>query len=268
MKVIVSWAWSSEQGPSSHWFGASSGTPQQRDDQAHLRDREGVRRCFGVDRAHQLAVDPHRVADRAVDLGEERVAEPAVAVELVDGDVDQRVRRDLEDRAVDPFPLGVLDQVGDPALVAALRADRSLGLQGQLGRRPGRGGFDRRRGLEELGDVEGDQRSNHGNCNHGDHKPGRQRSQHPPSPLVAPPTGQVVLSATYFGYPRDARPFRLSWEEVVSRRHLSYAIVAIAVVAAIGGDARALLAGGGSVAQGKPAPPLAGRGAGAPEGDD
>ncbi len=42
----------------------------------------------------------------------------------------------------------------------------------------------------------------------------------------------------------------------MSRRHLSYAIVAIAVVAAIGGDARALLAGEGSGAPGKPAPPL------------
>jgi cytochrome c biogenesis protein CcmG/thiol:disulfide interchange protein DsbE len=42
----------------------------------------------------------------------------------------------------------------------------------------------------------------------------------------------------------------------VSRRHLSYAIVAIAVVAAIGGDARALLVGEGSGALGKPAPPL------------
>lgn len=42
----------------------------------------------------------------------------------------------------------------------------------------------------------------------------------------------------------------------MSRRHLSYAIVAIAVVAAIGGDARALLAGDGPVAHGKSAPPL------------
>ncbi len=44
----------------------------------------------------------------------------------------------------------------------------------------------------------------------------------------------------------------------MSRRHLSYAIVAIAVVAAIGGDAQALLGGGGTDAQGKPAPPLPG----------
>ena len=42
----------------------------------------------------------------------------------------------------------------------------------------------------------------------------------------------------------------------MSRRHLRYAIVAIAVVAAIGGDALTLLGGGGSGAQGKPAPPL------------
>lgn len=42
----------------------------------------------------------------------------------------------------------------------------------------------------------------------------------------------------------------------MSRRHLSYAIVAIAVVAAIGGDARALLDGSGSGAAGQPAPPL------------
>ena len=54
----------------------------------------------------------------------------------------------------------------------------------------------------------------------------------------------------------------------MSRRHLSYAIVAIAVVAAIGGDARSLLDGGGSAAQGEPAPPAAWRGAGAAEGDD
>ena len=44
----------------------------------------------------------------------------------------------------------------------------------------------------------------------------------------------------------------------MSLRHLSYTIVAIAVVAAIGGDAQSLLDGGGSDAQGRPAPPLPG----------
>jgi cytochrome c biogenesis protein CcmG/thiol:disulfide interchange protein DsbE len=46
---------------------------------------------------------------------------------------------------------------------------------------------------------------------------------------------------------------------VVSRRHITYAIVAVVVAAAIGGDALKLFGrGGGAAAPGRPAPPLPG----------
>ena len=130
-----------------------------------------------MNRPHQLAVDPHRVADGAVDLGEERVAQPAIAVVLVDGDVDQRVARDLEDRAVDPLALRVADQVGDPRRIAPLGADRRLRFESQLGGVGcGLARFDRRRRAEQVGDIEADQRGDDDDCGPNDRKPCRQRT--------------------------------------------------------------------------------------------
>ena len=84
----------------------------------------------------------------------------AVAVELVDGDVDERVRRHLPDRAALPAPV-VPDQVRDPVRMRRdLRADRGDRLDGDVragarGLRLVRG----RLGEQEASDVEPDQDS-------------------------------------------------------------------------------------------------------------
>src|SRR3984957_6291873 len=62
------------------------GHARQRDEQSQLGHGECVGGFFGVDAARWLAVDRDRTCGRALDLGEEGIAQPRVAVELVDGD--------------------------------------------------------------------------------------------------------------------------------------------------------------------------------------
>src|SRR5512142_308357 len=57
----------------------------ERDDHAELRDREGVRGVVRLDLLEGLAVERGR-ADDSLGAREERIPQPAVAVELVDGD--------------------------------------------------------------------------------------------------------------------------------------------------------------------------------------
>ena len=78
---------------------------------------------IGVDR---LAVEGLGAPDRPVDQSPLLIAERAARVELLDGQVDPGVGRQLPDGRVDPLTLGVLDQVRDPRRVVPVAvADRA-----------------------------------------------------------------------------------------------------------------------------------------------
>src|SRR6476659_792966 len=68
-----------------------------RDGDAHLGHRERMRGSRWRDDVHGLPVDPHLAAHRPLHLGEERVPQTTLAVEVVDRDMDQRMGRDVED---------------------------------------------------------------------------------------------------------------------------------------------------------------------------
>src|SRR5271165_2266922 len=69
------------------WVLRFFGHARERHEDAHFGHRERVRGFFRVDRVDGPAVDPHRVANRPLDLGEEGVAQPGERVELVEGHV-------------------------------------------------------------------------------------------------------------------------------------------------------------------------------------
>ena len=116
----------------------------------------------GIDAVLNRAVDRLDVAGRAAHSGQERVAQAAVAVVLVDRDLDQRVRRHLEDRRVLPLSLRVLGHVADPVrewvvAVGRNRLEREIGAAvAASGRRDRRGS-----GLQEEDEVDDDQRHQH-----------------------------------------------------------------------------------------------------------
>ena len=84
-----------------------------------------------IDR-RRLAVERERAADEPARLGEERVAQAALAVEVVDRHVHERVRRQRPDGAALPDAV-LADEVRDPVLVRReLRPDRGDGLQRQV----------------------------------------------------------------------------------------------------------------------------------------
>src|SRR5581483_9696298 len=102
------------------------GDAHQRHRHTHLRYLEDVRGGVRRDRLCGLAVQRELVAEDAACLGEERVAQPRLPVELVDGDVDEGVRRQHECRLVLPVLIVRVDGViGNPA---------RMGI-GELGRR-------------------------------------------------------------------------------------------------------------------------------------
>ena len=114
-----------------------------------------------------------RAADDPARLRQERIAQAAVAVELVDGHVDERVRRQRPDGAAMPDAV-LADEVRDPVLVRReLRPDRGDGLQGQVRvrRRPRRGRQAiRRRAVRQERDVDTDQDADESDAD--------ERSQH------------------------------------------------------------------------------------------
>ena len=149
-----------------------------RDDDPHLRHRERVRGVVRGDVLHGLPVKLHGAADRPLDLGEERVAQAALAIEVEDGDPHQGVGRHVEGRRVLPL-IPLAHEIGDPGRLSTELSDCRGRAQRQL--RLGRPGLlrrNRRRRAHELVDVE----------------PDRERDDHDTGHDCQPPRNQGVHS--------------------------------------------------------------------------
>ena len=136
-----------------------------RHDHAQLRNRERVRRVVGIDHRQRLAIELEGAADEAACLGEERIAQAALPVEVVDRHVHERVRRQRPHRGALPHAV-LADEVGDPVLVRReIRPDGRHGLERQIDAAgaAGTGTRVRRRAVREEADVDADE---HGDNEH------------------------------------------------------------------------------------------------------
>ena len=117
----------SEHGALAHGFLALSGTPSSGTETGRSAgSRTRARRCRGRSPAVGLPLSRKSPPTVPVRLRDERVAQARVAVELVDRDRDERVRRQVRrsSRGASRVELGVDRVVGDPGRVRVIAARR------------------------------------------------------------------------------------------------------------------------------------------------